>query len=415
MAIEPKPREFENAPSGSLRIDVDGLILRHGKQLLGIARRHSANAADADDAYQRALEILLTKAPCTDEDRIVAWLQTVVRNEALQINRSKKNLVDTAFDEISESWIADAPLPDELLVENEQLGQGREALSRINPDQARCLLLRADGLGYPDICRITGFSYAKVNRCLSEGRKAIRTHVGMLASGAECKRLFPALSMLVDSEIMPEMRADVELHLETCLSCQASVRELRSTPGSLASVLPLGFVVAAQQRRAFGSLVEAFQGVVDNLLSRLAGHAGNVAASQEIAFAKKAAIVVAISTSLVAGGTVVEQLSHDGKRGSGNATAVSGAAGDTASQANARIRNEKSARARNRRRAVRMKRREATAADVAQSVAASPQSGQADPLSATTADDAQTPAADPTDAPVAGGASGGSDRAGLAP
>jgi hypothetical protein len=33
---------------------------------------------DAEDAYQRGLEILLTKAPTTREEELVPWLKTVV-------------------------------------------------------------------------------------------------------------------------------------------------------------------------------------------------------------------------------------------------------------------------------------------------------------------------------------------------
>ena len=124
---------------------------------------HSVNAADADDAYQRALEVMLTKAPAVQsEEQLLAWMHTVVRNEAMQQHRRRKHEVNTAFDEISEGWLGDAPPPDELLADSADAGLGREALGRINPDQTRCLLLRAEGLGYPEICETTGFSYAKL-------------------------------------------------------------------------------------------------------------------------------------------------------------------------------------------------------------------------------------------------------------
>src|ERR671931_2172891 len=37
------------------------------------ARRYSLCSADADDAYQRSLEILLTKAPTADRGELRAW------------------------------------------------------------------------------------------------------------------------------------------------------------------------------------------------------------------------------------------------------------------------------------------------------------------------------------------------------
>ena len=41
------------------------LLARHGAQILATARRHAATPEDAEDAYQRGIEILLTKAPST--------------------------------------------------------------------------------------------------------------------------------------------------------------------------------------------------------------------------------------------------------------------------------------------------------------------------------------------------------------
>ena len=66
----------------SLRREIEevavALVARHGAQVLATARRYAATPEDAEDAYQRGLEILLTKAPTTSEDDLVPWLKTVV-------------------------------------------------------------------------------------------------------------------------------------------------------------------------------------------------------------------------------------------------------------------------------------------------------------------------------------------------
>jgi DNA-directed RNA polymerase specialized sigma24 family protein len=66
----------------SLRREIDelavALVARHGAQVLAAARRYAATPEDAEDAYQRGLEILLTKAPTTSEADLVPWLKTVV-------------------------------------------------------------------------------------------------------------------------------------------------------------------------------------------------------------------------------------------------------------------------------------------------------------------------------------------------
>jgi hypothetical protein len=67
-------------PLGRREIDAvaTALVARHGAQILATARRYAATPEDAEDAYQRGLEILLRKAPTTREYELVPWLKTVV-------------------------------------------------------------------------------------------------------------------------------------------------------------------------------------------------------------------------------------------------------------------------------------------------------------------------------------------------
>src|SRR5918996_2268659 len=58
------------------------LIARRGGEIVAAARRYAATPEDAEDAYQRSLEILLRKAPTVDEDQLLPWLKTVVKHEA---------------------------------------------------------------------------------------------------------------------------------------------------------------------------------------------------------------------------------------------------------------------------------------------------------------------------------------------
>ena len=60
-------------PPGRREIDAaaTALVARHGAQILATARRYAATPEDAEDAYQRGLEILLRKAPTTRECELV--------------------------------------------------------------------------------------------------------------------------------------------------------------------------------------------------------------------------------------------------------------------------------------------------------------------------------------------------------
>jgi DNA-directed RNA polymerase specialized sigma24 family protein len=60
------------APAARKRAAVE-LIRRHERTLRRTARRYSLCADDAEDALQRALEILLTKAPTSDQRDLIRW------------------------------------------------------------------------------------------------------------------------------------------------------------------------------------------------------------------------------------------------------------------------------------------------------------------------------------------------------
>jgi DNA-directed RNA polymerase specialized sigma24 family protein len=72
------------------------LLARHSAGLLATARRYSATPEDAEDAYQRGVEILLTKAPTTTEDELLPWLRTVVRRQDDR-SRPKRHSADLRF------------------------------------------------------------------------------------------------------------------------------------------------------------------------------------------------------------------------------------------------------------------------------------------------------------------------------
>ena len=55
------------------------LLSRHSAGLLATARRYSATTEDAEDAYQRGVEVLLTKAPDDDGGGAVAGLTCIQR------------------------------------------------------------------------------------------------------------------------------------------------------------------------------------------------------------------------------------------------------------------------------------------------------------------------------------------------
>ena len=140
------------------------------------ARRYSLCAADAEDAYQRSLEILMTKAPTANRGELGRWLHTVIKHEALAIRRQRERMLSGSGETQDEAAAASVPGPDESAAERERAHQTAEALGQLKPSEIQCLLLKALGYSYDEISARTGFSWTKVNRSMTEGRRHFFDH-----------------------------------------------------------------------------------------------------------------------------------------------------------------------------------------------------------------------------------------------
>jgi RNA polymerase sigma factor (sigma-70 family) len=155
-----------------------GLVAAHDAAFRRTARRHSLCAADAEDAYQRALLVALRKAPDTDPETLARWMHVVTRREAWAVRRARERAIGAA--EVPRSLPAQGPEPAELAERRERAALVARALATLKPAERRALALLAAGLSYAEICELTGWSYSKVNRCLAEGRAALRDRVARL-------------------------------------------------------------------------------------------------------------------------------------------------------------------------------------------------------------------------------------------
>ncbi|MEA2484030.1 MAG: hypothetical protein QOC55_1977 [Thermoleophilaceae bacterium] len=275
------------------------LLSRHSAGLLATARRYSACPEDAEDAYQRGVEILLTKAPSTTEDELLPWLRTVVKHEAFAVRKSRARAMPAedplAHEQDQNAWT------DQRAERYERLRLGAEAMAGLKPAEIRCLLLKAEGLSYNEICEVTGWTYTKVNRCLTEGRRAFFRRVAGIEAGAECQRLAPVISKVADGEASAEEMRSVRPHLKSCLACKATLREYRATPARVAGLVPPVVALAGGGGGGAGGWVAR---MLHAAQERIAG-LGDVAGA-------KAAAVAASAVVLAGGGAAgVEALHHD--------------------------------------------------------------------------------------------------------
>ncbi len=275
------------------------LLARHGGQILATARRHAVTPEDAEDAYQRGIEILLTKAPSTSDDELIPWLKTVVKHEAWALRRQRERHSPVTDD----GELRDRPAPTAVTHEQaerlERLRLGAEALGHLKPHEVRALRLKAEGFSYREICAMTGWSYTKVNRLLTEGRQAFLRRVSGIERGAECARYEALLSALADGEASAEQLAILRPHMRTCLSCRARLREFRATPERVAALVPPVALVTS-----------GGAGPLRGLLESVVGTSERFHAAAELATGQKLAAVAASAAALAGGGTAIDEFAN---------------------------------------------------------------------------------------------------------
>ena len=151
------------------------LFAAHAPAIRAAARRVSLCADDADDACQRALLILLTKAPPLPPATLLAWMRTVTRREALAVRRARERLLAGSGDgDATEALFSQRPETPERVERRERDLERLRSLACLKPDERRAVVLQARGYSYAEITTITGWSHTKVNRCLAEGRARLR-------------------------------------------------------------------------------------------------------------------------------------------------------------------------------------------------------------------------------------------------
>jgi len=306
------------APEQARREAASALIKTHDAVFRRTARRYSLCADDAEDAYQRALEIFLTKAPPTEGDALVRWMQVVTKREAMAVRRQRERMLngrppaDSGDERDPIDLIAsDAPDPTDRAEASERVARSREALKALKPQEVRALTLKAEGYSYAEIGEITGWTYTKINRCMAEGRKRFLEVFAEIEQGRRCEQLADELSAFADGE--PGDGSLLEVHLRSCVGCRAKLRAFRAIPARVYELLPTG--PALDQSAGGGArewVSERAAAVIDKARETAysltgAGHGGEAAGGALAGAGQKVAAVCAggaAAATCFAGGVV---------------------------------------------------------------------------------------------------------------
>jgi RNA polymerase sigma factor (sigma-70 family) len=299
----------DDAQGGGTRSSAaEELILRtvaaHADSLLRAARRFSLCPDDAQDAYQRGLEIFMEHAERLDPARAAGWLHVVVKREAQAIRRSRQKLVASDDVNLDGHEARCLPTPEERLATFDLMRRSAEALQRLKPQELRALWLRAEGHSYNEISALTGWSYTKVNRCVTEGRRSFLKRYADIESGTECERWLPVISAMIDGEATPEQLIDLRPHLRNCPGCRATLRALQDSSAPLAAILPvpLAVVTGSTGEHVTNLLTRIYEMVAGGLHDRAATSITKVQAVVETTAAGKAAAIAGAAAAVASGG-----------------------------------------------------------------------------------------------------------------
>jgi RNA polymerase sigma factor (sigma-70 family) len=243
------PAISTNGLADDPRSRVAAVAQRHERTLLRVARQASLCRDDALDAYQRALEIFVRRVETVDPATEVAWLKVVVRHEAMAIRRARSESV--TGEELDFDAFVPAPgrSVDDEIAATERVRRSAEALRALKPDEAKALMMKANGLSYDEIGERYGWSYTKVNRAITEGRRRFLAAFEGIESGEECERFAPVVEALAGGTATAREIVSIRPHLRHCSACRAAVRDLHLSRARRASVFWPGFLLAAESTR----------------------------------------------------------------------------------------------------------------------------------------------------------------------
>jgi hypothetical protein len=134
------------------------VVADHAEALLQVTRRDTGCAADAKDAYQRALEVFCTRAPRLDAETAYTWLFNVVEHEALAVREQRARLLgvedEQALDRLEDG--RHLQTVEERSEGFEEMLRAAEALKRCKPQEVTALVLKAAGALLPGDRRAPG-------------------------------------------------------------------------------------------------------------------------------------------------------------------------------------------------------------------------------------------------------------------
>ncbi len=203
------------------------------------------NSEDAADVTQDSFVRVWESLPRLEQLKFGPYVYRTARNLAYDVTRTRGRVAadPTPLDfQTDDSVFAD---PERVALLREQQATVREATAELTDEQRAVLTLREmQELSYEEIAQVMEMPRNTVGVYLSRARLKFKGAFRMNAVdadklSAECQKMLPLLSALIDDELSAEERVRVEEHLDGCPLCHWALDEMREASTSYRALLPL--------------------------------------------------------------------------------------------------------------------------------------------------------------------------------
>jgi DNA-directed RNA polymerase specialized sigma24 family protein len=161
---------------------LEALLAEHRGVLERQAIRHSQRPEGAEEALQDACVQFLAHFEGEGLEHALPWMLLTTKRCAWAIARVElrtpaERLAPTDYSDRDEQrWIVRDERPETAAFAERRLEHTETVarFERLKPDERTALILLGLGCSYEEIGTLRGWTYTKVNRCICEGRAALR-------------------------------------------------------------------------------------------------------------------------------------------------------------------------------------------------------------------------------------------------
>lgn len=161
---------------------LDRLLRSERGRLMRQARSHSRRPADSEDALSDACVQFLRFYEGPPGDDALRWMLLVVKRCAWAIGREatarevrQRTSTGSRFAAEFEAVVREERIgPAEQVERAAETARVIELIEQLKPDERAALILLGLGCSHAEIRELRGWSYAKLQRCLVEGKARVR-------------------------------------------------------------------------------------------------------------------------------------------------------------------------------------------------------------------------------------------------